>query len=39
MKFDSKETEQYFLDIAERFGIMHVNVAKDTVLTMKDFIC
>lgn len=36
MKFDTKETETYFLEIAKRFGIIHISVNKDTVLTMKD---
>ena len=36
MKFDSKETEMYFYEIAKRFGIMHVNMDKDAVMTMND---
>lgn len=38
-KFESKETEEYFYQIAQKYGIMHVLWEKDHVITKEDVDC
>lgn len=36
MHFDSKETEEYYYKRMKELKVVHVNVAKNTVLTKND---
>ncbi|WP_368260663.1 hypothetical protein [Eubacterium callanderi] len=35
-KFDDSETETYFYEMARMYGIQHVNLSDDRILTMDD---
>lgn len=35
-RFDDSETETYFYEMARMYGIQHVNLSDDRVLTMDD---
>lgn len=34
--FENKETEQYFFEVAKKYGIMHVNMENGAVMKRKD---
>lgn len=37
--FENKETERYFYDVAQKYGIMHVNMEDGAVMKKEDVDC